>query len=79
MNGGRKITITGERGRGMKRIAIPLALTLALAGCGTATKSDTGNGLMVRESAYQLKDGRTVTCLIHTRYDAMSCDWEAAK
>lgn len=34
---------------------------------------------MVRESAYTLKDGRTVTCLLHTGYNTISCDWEGAK
>lgn len=54
-------------------------LALTLTSCGTSTQSDTGNGFMVRESDYTLKDGRTVTCLIHTTYNAISCDWESAK
>lgn len=64
----------------MKRTIAALALVaVALTGCGTSTRSDTGNGLMVRESAYTLKDGRTVTCLIHTGYNTISCDWEGAQ
>ena len=63
----------------MKRTIAAVALALTLTGCGTATSSDTGNGLMVRESAYTLKDGRTVTCLIHTGYNTISCDWENAR
>ena len=56
--------------------AATLALALTLTGCaGSATHSDNGRGYLMRESAYTLKDGRTVTCLIYD-HNSIDCDWE---
>ncbi len=61
----------------MKRAVIAVALVLTLTACGTPTESNTGHGLLMRESNFTLKDGRTVTCLIYD-HASISCDWENA-
>jgi hypothetical protein len=57
-------------------LAIIAALTIALTGCGNLTTED-GTQSNNSETAYKLKDGRTVVC-IYGRY-RLSCDWEHAK
>lgn len=64
----------------MKRTIATLTVvaTLALTGCGTPTQSSSGNGFLMRESTYTLKDGRTITCLIYD-HNSIDCDWEGAQ
>lgn len=63
----------------MKRtIATLTVVALTLTACGTSTQSTNGNGFLMRESTYTLKDGRTITCLIYD-HSSIDCDWENTK
>lgn len=64
----------------MKRALAAVAIGLALAGC---TRSVGVKGDSITERQVELRDGRTVTCIVFSQRDGnsgqsgLSCDWGA--
>ena len=67
----------------MKQLIPALAIIgLALTGCASgAANVETGEPTTLYERHIVLKDGREVTCIVHSngRQGGVSCDWDKAR